>query len=78
MRCCVYVGSTGRSPEERLAQHLSPPKHIKKTVVTDCGGVLRPDLAPPRAFPTREAAEGAERDLARRLRDRGYTVFGPV
>jgi len=77
MRCCVYVGSTSRSPAERLAQHLDPPAHIKRTVVTECGGHLRPDLAPVRSFATRAAAEKAERELAARLRTRDYVVFGP-
>src|SRR4051812_8688961 len=76
MRCCVYVGSTGTSPDERLAQRLDPPPHIKRTVVTDCGGVLRQDLAPKRRFVKRSEAETAEAELAAELRDRGYTVFG--
>lgn len=76
MRCCVYVGSTSKAPAERLAQHLDPPAHIKRTVVTDCGGDLRPDLAPSRSFRTRAKAEQAEQELACRLRTLGYVVFG--
>jgi hypothetical protein len=77
MRCCVYVGSTSKTAEERLAQHLDPPPHIKRTVVTDCGGTLRHDLAPARLFTTRAEAENAETGVAARLRERGYVVFGP-
>lgn len=76
-RRCVYVGSTAKSPEEGLAQHLDPPSNHRKTVVTHCGGFLRPDLAPDRTFDTRDAAEAAELALAADLADRGYTVFGP-
>ena len=76
MRCCVYVGSTAKSPEERLATHLDPPPGNKRTVVTACGGTLRPDLAPRRIYTDRPAAERAERRLAATLRERGYTVFG--
>jgi hypothetical protein len=76
MRCCVYVGATAKSPEERFEQHLDPPPGFKRTVVTECGGSLRPDLAPRRTFPDREAAEAEERRLAAELSRRGYTVFG--
>lgn len=76
MRCCLYVGSTSKTPDERLAQHLNPPPHIKATVVTRCGGVLRPELAPRQIFSAREAAERAEAKLAATLKERGYTVFG--
>lgn len=76
-RCCVYVGSTAKSHEERLAEHLDPPPTHKKTVVTHCGGSLRPDLATRHRYWTRPEAEAAEVALARSLADRGYTVFGP-
>ncbi len=76
MRCCLYVGSTSKSAEERLAQHLDPPSHIKKTVVTDCGGRLRPELSDGLVFRTREQAERAEASLAAHLKKLGYTVWG--
>jgi hypothetical protein len=75
--CCVYVGSTAKTPEERLAEHLDPPPSYKRTVVTHCGGFLRPDLAPDRTFDTRDAAEAAEVALAADVAARGYTVLGP-
>ena len=76
-RCCVYVGSTSKTPEARLLQHLDPPSHIKPTVVTECGGSLRPDLAPGLVFQTRPQAERAEVALAAELKRLGYTVWGP-
>ncbi len=76
MRCCVYVGYTSKTPEERLAQHLEPPTTFKKTVVTHCGGQLRPDLAPQRPYRSVESAKKVESRLADDLRERGYTVFG--
>ncbi len=76
MKCCVYVGYTSKTPEERLAQNLDPPPHIKPTVVTQCGGSLRPDLAPKRRYATEGRAKKVERRLAEELRERGYTVFG--
>jgi hypothetical protein len=77
MRCCVYVGSTAKTPRERFAQHLDPPPGHKRTIVTECGWKLRPDLAPVRTYVSREAAEAAERLLATKLRQQGYTAFGP-
>lgn len=76
MRCCVYVGSTSKTPEERLAEHLNPPPRYKATVVTHCGGTLRPDLAKGFTFRTQDEAEGAEASLASYLQHLGYTVFG--
>lgn len=76
-RCCVYVGSTAKSHEERLAEDLDPPPTYRKTVVTHCGGFLRPDLSHGLQFETRPEAEAAERALAEDLTERGNTVFGP-
>jgi len=39
MRCCVYVGMTSKSAEERLAEHLEGRAGYKATDVTS------PDLA---------------------------------
>ena len=76
-RCCVYVGYTGKTPEERLLDHLDPPRGYKRTVVTECGGALRPDLARDLVFATIDEAKRAERALAANLRQRGYAVWGP-
>ena len=76
MRCCVYVGYTSKSPEERLQDHLNPPPRYKRTVVTECGGMIRPDLGRGLVFRTQQEAEDAEASLAAYLQDRNYTVFG--
>lgn len=76
MRCCVYVGYTSRSPQARLAQHLDPPQNFKATVVTKCGGTLRPELASGLVFRTKEEAIDAEASQTAYLKDRGYTAFG--
>src|SRR3954452_21055852 len=71
-RCCLYVGSTARSIEERLVTHLDPPPKLESTVVTECGGRLRPDLYKGLVFRTREEAEDVELSLAEHLRTQGY------
>ena len=71
---CVYVGMTGLTPEERLANHKSG---IKDSVVVKKYGVrLLPELFAhlnPMPF---EAAAQMEKDLAEDLRRAGYTVTG--
>ena len=76
-RCCLYVGSTGVSIEERLKKHLDPPPGWKRTVVTTCGGQLRPDLYKGLVFRSKAQAEDAELSLAEHLRTQGYVVWGP-
>jgi hypothetical protein len=75
MRCCVYVGYTSKTPGERLKQHFDPPPKFKRTVVTQCGGKLRPDLAPGEVFRSKEEALSVEASLAAYLTDCGYTVW---
>ena len=72
---CVYVGSTGRDPETRFAQHLQGYKHSK--FVKKFGQRLRPDLVPKyeKEFKNSREAEAAEERLAVRLRKRGYGVW---
>jgi hypothetical protein len=71
----VYVGQSVVSTDERFAQHKAGYKasrHVKKH-----GKWLRKWLFERmNPLPTREAALAAELELARRLRQRGYTVFG--
>jgi len=72
---CVYVGSTGRDPETRFAQHLKgyrSSKYVKKY-----GERLRPDLVPnyENGFKNSREAEAAEARLAARLRKRGHGVW---
>lgn len=74
----VYVGYTEKSPEQRLAQHKLGGRTNKAAPrVYHYGTRLRPKLYR-RLKPvgTREEAERLEAWLARRLLNRGYTVFG--
>jgi hypothetical protein len=71
---CVYVGSTGLTPEERYARHKSGVKANR--YAQEFGFRLRPCLYTGRAsFDTRLEAEAAERNLALRLRAAGYGVW---
>ena len=71
----VYVGQSAVPPAERLRQHKDgyrSSRHVRKH-----GKCLRPGLY--RRFnpmATRDEAVAMERELARRLRKRGYTVYG--
>jgi hypothetical protein len=71
---CVYVGMTGLTPEERLANHKAGIKDA--WVVQRYGLHLLPELYThlnPMPF---EAAVEMEKDLAADLRRMGYTVTG--
>jgi len=71
---CVYVGMTGLTPEERLANHKAGLKAA--FVVTRHGIRLLPELyAHLNPMPFAAALE-MERDLAEDLRRAGYTVTG--
>jgi predicted GIY-YIG superfamily endonuclease len=71
----VYVGQSAVPPAERFRQHKEgyrSSRHVRKH-----GKYLRPRLY--RHFnpmATRNEAVATERELARRLRNRGYTVYG--
>ena len=71
----VYVGQSVVPPAERFRQHKEgyrSSRHVRKH-----GKYLRPRLY--RHFnpmATRSEAIATERELARRLRNRGYTVYG--
>jgi len=71
---CVYVGMTGLTPEERVANHKRGIKAA--SVVTRYGVRLLPELyvhLNPMPF---EAAAQMKQDLAEDLRRAGYTVTG--
>ena len=71
----VYVGQSAVPPEERLRQHKNG--YRSSRYVRKHGKHLRPLLY--RHFnpiATRDQALAIERELARRLRNRGYTVYG--
>jgi GIY-YIG catalytic domain len=71
----VYVGQSARPPRERFEQHKSG--HRASRVVRKHGKWLRWRLFDRyNPLPSRQAAEDAERELASRLRAKGYTVYG--
>lgn len=71
---CVYVGQTAKSPQERFEQHKSGVRSNR--YVKAFGVRLRPRLYEKHnPLPTREAAEKEEKQLAKRLKKRGYGVW---
>jgi|GEM_PF-1301865 len=71
----VYVGQSVVPPKERLRQHKDG--YRSSRYVRKHGKHLRPGLY--RRFnpmATRDEAVATEQELARRLRNRGYTVYG--
>ena len=71
---CLYVGSTGKTAEERFVDHAEGRDSGSAFIV---GHVLklREDLAPPDRFDNRHQAERFERRTANRLRHLGYFVW---
>jgi predicted GIY-YIG superfamily endonuclease len=70
---CVYVGSTGLTPEQRLANHKAGNKG--NLFVRKYGLRLLPEVyAVFNPMPYR-AALTLERELAQELRDRGWSVW---
>ena len=70
---CVYVGMTGRTPEVRFQQHREGTRSAKYVKVY--GFRLRPRLYARFNPMSYERAAEMERELARRLRKRGYAVW---
>ncbi len=71
----VYVGQSCHPPAVRFQQHLDGYKASRH--VERFGVRLRPRLyAKFNPMTSRAAAEAAEREVGRRLRRRGYTVYG--
>lgn len=71
----VYVGQSYLLPEERFKQHIAGYKAAR--VVKKYGRWLRRGLyARYNPISGRKEAERIERDLAARLRGKGYTVYG--
>ena len=71
---CVYVGQTAKTPQERFEQHRLG---VRSNGYVKAFGVrLRPRFYEKHnPLPTREAAEKEERQLANRLRKKGYGVW---
>ena len=70
---CVYVGMTGLTPEERFARHKKGIQACK--YVRDYGEYLKPRHYKKLNPMTFEEALAMERELAKRLRKRGYAVW---
>ena len=69
---CVYVGLTGRTPEERFEQHkngIRSARYVKKF-----GKRLLPSLGR-RTYKSHKKALELERELAERLREKGFGVW---
>ena len=69
----LYVGMTGREPEVRFAQHKAGTKASR--LVKKYGVRLRPRYYEHFAPMTYSEAAAMERELARRLRNRGFAVW---
>ncbi|MBW3554822.1 MAG: ribose-5-phosphate isomerase [Gemmatimonadetes bacterium] len=74
-RPCVYVGSTGRTPEQRFAKHKAGGVGTSR-LVKRFGRALFPwayERLP--SYETREEAERAEEERAEELKRRGWAVW---
>jgi len=77
----VYVGQTSKTPEQRLQEHLNGARsgkghNLASRKVSKYGTQLNYDLMTQRIYLTQKQALKAERRLAERLRQQGYTVEG--
>ena len=77
----VYVGQTSKTPEQRLQEHLNGARsgkghNLASRKVLKYGTQLNYDLMTQRIYLTQKQALKAERRLAERLRQQGYTVEG--
>lgn len=75
-RLCLYVGETGRSPEERFRQHMSGVKanrFVRQYGVRLLERFMQQKYWPP--VKTTPEARDAEKRRAESLRRRGYAVY---
>lgn len=70
---CVYVGMTALSPQERFLNHRRGIKACK--FVRDYGEYLKPRHYRRLNPMTYVEAQAMEREIARRLRNKGYAVW---
>ena len=70
---CLYVGRTGRSPEERLQNHKDGYK--SSSIVKRFGIKLRPELYEHLNPMTFEEVQIVEKTHAEALRAQGYSVW---
>jgi hypothetical protein len=73
LKPCVYVGMTGLDPRARFLNHKNGIKACK--FVREYGECLKPRLYRRFNPMTFAEAQAMERELARRLRNRGYAVW---
>ena len=71
---CVYVGSTAKTPEERFKVHKAGGKQ-SSSIVCKYGRRLVPAFYRHLPLMTRPSAERKEKQLAKQLRAKGYTVW---
>ena len=72
-KTCLYIGMTGRTPDERFKQHRAGFKSSKYP--RRHGRQLRPELYEQHNPMTFETACAMEVELARELRSRGHAVW---
>jgi hypothetical protein len=72
----VYVGVTGKSVEERIAEHRGEPPVKSAKWVREYDGLLNHSLMPSVCLPTSPTAKAFEEWWANLLRYRGYFVKG--
>lgn len=70
---CLYVGLTGLTPEERFARHKRGQQASR--IVKRYGVKLRPRFYTRFNPMTYDQAAAMEKELARRLRNRGFGVW---
>lgn len=79
-RCCLYVGMTSHTPQERFKKHITGYRtkkgiKISSKYVEKYGLYLRPSLYSDFNPLTKANATQLEKDLANSLRKRGYAVW---
>lgn len=70
----VYVGQTAQPAAERFRQHKDGYKASKW--VRNYGLRVNSSLSPAKEYETVKESEAAERRVGRKLRNRGYCVYG--
>lgn len=80
LMCCLYVGMTSHSPQERYHKHKTGYRNkkgykISSKFVEKYGICLRPSLYSTLNPCTRDDATQLERDMANSLKKRGYAVW---
>jgi len=77
---CLYVGMTGKKPQERFKQHKSGHRNkkgykISSNIVEKYGLYLRPSLSEHLNLMTKDQALKMEAQLTLELKRKGYAVW---